>query len=378
MVRKRKLDRGVTTFVDRHGKERARFRLQGMNCYLPHPSTPEYAEAYRQALSGVVPLVNRTRARSVGDLVQRFYASNRFNAKAGEGWKRTVKQSLEPFRHEARDVMVEDLTFEHIEEALRRRAVRKVVDKRVTGGPAAAERLKEQLVRLFDYAIRLKWIAANPAREAEMPVANEGPGYHSWTEEEIAQFQARHPLGSKARLALEIALWTGLRRGDVAKLGPKHVRGGRVSLTAGKTAKAMDVRVAPELQAAIAAMPKAGETFLQTHYGKPFSDAGLGNWFRDRCNEAGLPHCSIHGLRKALARRAADLGATQAQLKAVGQWAHDSEAAIYTAAADQRKLADEAIARVVKWRTASNRPTKVRQTKRISPKKTLDMAGAGG
>lgn len=378
MVRKRKLDRGVTTFVDRHGKERARFRLQGMSCYLPHPSSPEYAEAYRQALSGVVPLVNRTHARSIGDLVQRFYISNRFNAKAGEGWKRTVKQSLEPFRHEARDVPVADFTFEHIEEVLRRRAKRKVIEGRALGGPAAAERLREQLVRLFDYAIRLKWITANPAREAEMPVANDGLGYHSWTEDEIAQFQAKHHVGSKARLALEIALWTGLRRADVARLGPANVRGGRIALKAGKTAKAVDVLIAPELQAAIDALPPKGETFLQTEQGKPFSAAGLGNWFRDRCNEAGLPHCTIHGLRKALARRSADLGATQAQLKALGQWANDSEVATYTAAADQKRLADEAIARVVKWRTSSNRLKKVRQNKRTSPNKRLTMAGAEG
>ena len=40
------------------------------------------------------------------------------------------------------------------------------------------------------------------------------------------------------------------------------------------------------------------KTFLVTEYGKPFTPAGFGNWFRQRCDEAGLPQCSAHGLRK--------------------------------------------------------------------------------
>lgn len=378
MVRKRKLDKGVTTFVDRHGKERARFRLKGMSCYLPHPSAPDYAKAYAQAMSGVVPLANRIHPKSIGDLVQRFYASNRFNAKAGEAWKNTVKQSLEPFRNEARDVPVADFTFEHIEVALARRAARREVDGKKFGGPAAAERFREQLIRLFDYAIRLKWITANPAREAEMPVTNSGKGYHTWTWPEIVQFRAKHPLGSKARLAMEIAFWTGLRRGDVARLGPMHVNDGRAKLVASKTGKTMDVEIAPEMLAAIEAMPEAGETFLITEQGKPFSKAGFGNWFRERCDEAGLKHCSIHGLRKALITTAADAGATQQELKALGQWSGDSEVAVYAQGIDRRMLADRAIRRVIERGTASNRPKKVRQNKRNSPNKSLDVAGAGG
>lgn len=378
MVRKRKLDRGVTIFVDRHGKERARFRLKGLSCYLPHPSTPEYAQAYKLALSGVTPLVNRVHPKSIGDLVPRFYASNRFNAKAGEAWKRTVKQSLEPFREEARDVPVADFTFEHIEVALKRRSVKREVEGRPFGGPAAAERFREQLIRLFEYAIRLKWITTNPAKEAEMPVTNQGKGYHTWTWPEIVQFRDRHPLGTKARLAMEIAFWTGLRRGDVAMLGPRHVNGGRARLVASKTGKAMDVMIAPDMLAAIEAMPKVGETFLLTEHGKPFSKAGFGNWFRERCNEAGLKHCSIHGLRKALVATAAEAGATQQELKALGQWSNDSEVSIYAKDADARLLADSAIQRVIERGTPSNHRKKVRQKATKSPNKRLTMAGAGG
>jgi integrase len=370
MARKRKLDKGVTTFVDRHGKERARFRLRGMSCYLPHPATPEYKEAYQQAINGVMPTTGRVHPRSVGDLVQRFYASNRFNAKAGEDWKQTVKQVLEPFRHEARDVPVADLNFEHIETLLKRAAVKRVVEvdgrKRVIGGSFAAERLREQLIRLFAYAMRLKWIGDNPAKEAELPVAHETKGFHTWTLEELIQFDRKHPFGTKARLAKEIAFWTGLRRGDVATLTVDECRGGRIDTTASKTKKSVNVKIAGPLEAAMEAvtMPEKG-TLLRTEYGKPFAIAGFGNWFKDRCEEAGLPHCTMHGLRKGFTALAAEAGATQQELKAYGQGEQDAEVATYAKKANQKVLADSAVSRVEQMWTLANEAEKVRQNEAV-------------
>lgn len=377
MGRRRKVDPGVTIAVDRHGKERARFRLKGMDCYLPHPATPEYAEAYKLATQGIVPRKMRLVPKSIGELFQRFYASARFN-KGGEAWRRTVRVTLEEFRNEAKDVPVADFTDYHIETILVRRLEKRTVDGRNFGGPAAATRLHEQLVRLFDFAQnKLRWIDRNPAREADSPVNHKTDGYHSWTDGEIAQFQARHPLGSRARLALELALWMGIRRADIAKLRWDQVTGGRGALKAGKTGKGVNLRIAPDLQAALDALPIGEGPLLVTSQGKGFTAAGLGNWFRDRCNEAGLPQCSMHGLRKALARRAADMGATQAQLKAVGQWSNDEEVAVYIAAANQQRLADEAIDRVVKGRTLPNRGRKVGHKSQNLPHKKVDMAGAG-
>lgn len=354
MARKRTLDPFVTPFVDRHGKERFRFRRAAFSCYLPHPSSKEYRAAYKAALEGLKARRPRTAAGTVDDLVTRFYSSSQFQ-RGGEGWQALVRATLEPFREQLRDDLVRNFTFEHIEALLKAKARKRKVGKRIIGGPAAASRLREQLIRLFDYSIKLKLRTDNPAALAELPVKVGKKGFHSWIEEEITQFQARHPLGTKPRLALEIMLWTGLRRGDTVRLGPQHVRGGRIIVVAGKTGKAVDMVAAPDLIEAIEAMPAVGmTTLLVTEYGKPFTVAGFGGWFRDRCNEAGLPHCTAHGLRKALARRAADLGATQQQLKAVGQWSSDRDVATYTADAEQRALADAAMARVIEWRTLSN------------------------
>ena len=84
-------------------------------------------------------------------------------------------------------------------------------------------------------------------------------------------------------------------------------------------------------------------TFLVTEFGKPFTSAGFGNWFRDRCNEAGLPQCSTHGLRKLAATRLANAGCSTDQIKAITGHKSLSEVARYTKAADQARLARQAI-----------------------------------
>jgi hypothetical protein len=64
-------------------------------------------------------------------------------------------------------------------------------------------------------AIREGYRTDNPAASVEG--FKEGKGFHSWTDEEIARFELRHPPRSKAHLALMIALCTGpapLRRRD--------------------------------------------------------------------------------------------------------------------------------------------------------------------
>jgi integrase len=120
---------------------------------------------------------------------------------------------------------------------------------------------------------------------------------------EIAKFRKHWALGTKPRLALELMLWTGTRRGTLGCC-PRRSNG-RFTGKAGKTGKEFDLPVAPPLARAIEAMPAVGiDTLLVTEYGKPFSAAGFGNWFKDQCRKAGLPQCTAHGLRKALTRGA--------------------------------------------------------------------------
>ena len=186
----------------------------------------------------------------------------------------------------------------------------------------------------------------NPAREVSY-LKSGSTGFHTWTPEDVSQFEERHPVGTKARLAMALLLFTGQRRSDVTRLGRQHVRNGRLTFTQHKGRKhkptQLTLPILPVLQRIIDASPCGDLTFLMNDLNRPFTDAGFGNKFRQWCDEAGLRHCSAHGLRKAGATIAANNGATTKQLMAIFGWSSSKMADHYTRAADQVRLADSAM-----------------------------------
>lgn len=90
---------------------------------------------------------------------------------------------------------------------------------------------------------------------------------------------------------------------------------------------------------AIKRTPIGLKTFLVASYGQPFTDGGFGNKMRERCDEAGLPECSAHGLKKIAATIVAEMGATDRQMMALFDWQSEKMATKYTAKANKTKLA---------------------------------------
>lgn len=230
---------------------------------------------------------------------------------------------------------------------LEARHIRKWRDTRVAK-PEAANGIIKALRQVYKFAVENDLAKINPA--ANVPYLSSGSdGYHSWSIDEVEKFEARHPVGSKARLAMALLLYTGQRRSDAVLLGAGMVRDGWLTFTQVKNRSrkpvTLQLPVRPELQAIIDATQTGAETFLATAYGKPFTANGFGNWFRDRCDEAGLPHCSAHGLRKAAAARLADLQASEHEIMAITGHQTSKEVARYTKAARQRVLAEAAFKR---------------------------------
>jgi integrase len=186
----------------------------------------------------------------------------------------------------------------------------------------------------------------NPSRDVSYLRSNNPAGYHTWTLDEVRQFEERHPLGTKARLAFALLLFTGQRRSDITRLGWQHVRDGKITLTQFKGRSQKPTRlvlpILPVLQQIIDASPCGEMTYLANDLGRPFTDAGFGNWFHDRCVEAGVPG-RAHGLRKAGATIAANNGATAHQLMSIFGWRTLKMAEHYTRAADQQRLAESAM-----------------------------------
>jgi len=170
-------------------------------------------------------------------------------------------------------------------------------------------------------------------------------GHHSWTDVEIEQFERRHPVGSRARLALALLLYTGQRRGDVIRMGAQHIRDGFLHVRQEKTGAELTIPVHPELQMVLIATASGHLTFLTTQYGGPFKPQAFSTWFRQECDKAGLPHCSAHGLRKAAARSLAEAGCTAHEIASITGHATLAELVRYTKAVDQRRLAEAAMAK---------------------------------
>ena len=172
----------------------------------------------------------------------------------------------------------------------------------------------------------------------------------SWTEGEIAQFEAHHPVGTKPRLALALLLYTAQRRSDVVRMGRQHIRNGALTVKQQKTGTELPpIPVLPELQVVLNATPSEHLTFLVTTTGKPYGPNHFSESFREWCDAAGLPkHCSAHGLRKAACRRLAEAGCSEKQIAAISGHASLDEVARYTKAADKARLARDAMAQMVK------------------------------
>ena len=223
---------------------------------------------------------------------------------------------------------------------LHKKALQTILSKK---SPAAASNWRKALRGLIDHCLSLDMMTTDPLIGVKL-VSIKSNGHHPWEPEECSKFEAHHAIGTRARLAYELLLQVGQSRCDIVRMGCQHVRNGTLSLQRQKTKVPFDVPVMPALQEAIDAMP-AGDhlVFLVTSYGKQFTAAGFGNWFREVCNEAGLPkRCTSHGLRKAAATRLADRGATTTELMAWFGWKTASEAERYTRSADRKHAAANA------------------------------------
>jgi integrase len=230
------------------------------------------------------------------------------------------------------------------------KAVRALRDRKAVNAdgkptPEAANARVKALRQVFAYGVAAEHVDKNPARDIPY-LTNGSDGFHSWTGAEVAQYEDRHPIGTKARLALALLLYTGQRRSDIVLFGRQHVTKGWIRFTQQKNRNrrpiTLEIPVRPELQAVIDRSPVGDLTFLVTEFGRGFTAPGFGNWFRKRCDEAGLPHCSAHGLRKAAATRLAEAGATEQQIMAITGHTTSKEVVRYTKAARQRVMAGQA------------------------------------
>jgi integrase len=123
-----------------------------------------------------------------------------------------------------------------------------------TMSPHSARNWLKSFRHFIRWGLDRKFVRNDPTVgiRVKMPKSD---GYHTWTEDEIAQFEARHLIGSKPRLALALGLYTAQRRGDVVHIGRQHIRDGALTIRQQKTGAMLVIPIHPELAAIIPAHP---------------------------------------------------------------------------------------------------------------------------
>lgn len=329
----KKTFRNASAFTDKSGKVRWRYRRKHAKAiYLPGSyGSAEFTAAYEAAVANR-PLhqSQKTLPGTIDALVRGYLASSDYQLLA-DNTRRTYGYHLERFRRANGNKSARLLTPENLRDKL---------DK-LAGTPASANIFLKVMRALCAYGVDRKLLPSNPAASVKR-LKDRTDGIHTWSDEQIARFEKRHPVGTKANLAMRLLLYTAQRRSDVVRLGRQHEKGGSIRMRQQKTGAWLVLPIVQELRDALDRSPTGALTYLETDFGKPFSLAGFGNWFRDRCNEAGLKECSAHGLRKAAARRMAEAGKSAHEIMSITGHRSLAEVERYTRAASQERMAIQA------------------------------------
>lgn len=356
----------IDRFVDRHGRERFYFRRdRGPRIPLPgRPGTPEFMVAYERAAIGEMPEKGPKQRGAPGTfdrLVQDYFDSPEY--------LRLAPSSKKTYRSVIERLVIDEGIGHRLVREMSREHVRRILAKR-SETPGAANSVLQKLKVLIHFAIDNGWRKDDPTLRIKKYAKGE---FHTWTEEEIAQYEECWPIGTTERLAFALLLYTGQRRSDVVTMSWDDVRDGTICVTPLKTKRTSGVKlwipIHPALQEVLDVADEDEGTILKTAFGQSFTSNGFGSGFMAvKIDKTGLPkRCVTHGLRKAAARRLAEAGCTANEIAAITGHATLQEVSRYTKAAEQRKLAQAAMRRLSPPRRATDSQTASRSLG-IAPK----------
>lgn len=330
----------IDRFRDRHGRMRYYYRAPGCSRIpLPDIEAPDFLRAYQAAAVAAKPNPERKKTRGEPGTFERlasdYYASPEFL-----GLKPSTRAKnrglIDRFCEEHGRRLVRQMTRQHVAAIVGRKAAT----------PAGANNLLKMLRMLIRYGIANQWRPDDPT--AGIRKFAEG-SYHTWTEDEIAQFEAHWPIGSRARTAFALHLFTGQRRHDVRSMTWRDYdsAAGWIDVTQEKTGAKLSIPIHRSLRAVLEAWPRSHYMILTTSFGKPFAVASYGNYMADCIEKAGLPdRCVLHGLRKAAARRMAEAGCSANQIMSITGHTSMEEVERYTRMAAQKRLSSAAVSLV--------------------------------
>lgn len=307
--------------------------------------TPEFGEAYKEAVSGDHPAMAGKPARGTLEWLWNLYRQVDAWTDLSLATRKQRENMMRPILAKSGKEPLSKITQNSIKKGRQNRAAT----------PAQARHFVDTMRGMYKWALEAELVRTDPTQgvKAKKPKTK---GFPVWTDDDIAAFERRWPVGTRERVMFDIFCYTGLRRGDAATLGKQHVRDGVIALDTEKTGTRVTIPVLPELQSTLDAGPTGDLAFIATVAGSPMTKESVGNAFRDACRAAGIGK-SAHGLRKAAATRAANNGATVAQLEAIFGWEGGQMASLYTRSADRKALAAGAMDKLSRTKTETAIPS---------------------
>jgi integrase len=332
--------------ISRHGKPCWYVNRPGQHLIRLYAEygTKQFNDEYRAALAGnKIKPPTAVKKASRGTLT---WLWDQYRTKSGEwkGFSGSTRRQRENVMlgvlEKNGDTPIEEVTSKHIAEGRDRRA----------GTPTQSKCFMVIMRKLFAWALTELLVEKDPTVGVKLLKKVKTQGFPVWTEEDVALYEARWPLGTKERVWLDVLLYTGLRRGDAARLGRQHVKNGVATMRTEKSQGGMVVTlpILPALQRTLDAGPVGELAFIVGASGKPLAKESFGNFFREACDAAGVHGKSAHGVRKIGATRAADNGATVTELEAIFGWEGGGMAALYTKSADRKRASLRAMELVQK------------------------------
>jgi integrase len=100
--------------------------------------------------------------------------------------------------------------------------------------PNSANGLRKALRAMMQHAVEIGLRADDPTRDVKAIRVKTG-WLSSLDRRRVAQFERRHPVGTRARSAFALLLYTGQRRSDVVRMGRQHIRDGVLQVRQLKT-----------------------------------------------------------------------------------------------------------------------------------------------
>ena len=259
-----RLYRFLVEDIDRHGNVRVYFRRKGQPKirFFEMPGTPAFDAEYQRAFNGEVKLPSASQHTvwmrgTLGWLCEQYYASAVFQAldKSTRKTRRGILEAICERRIDGQRVG----TFRYT--TMEPRHVAKLRDEKAGFPEAANHRLKASR-QLFAWACLpgYRYANKNPARDVTYLQSNNPDGIPAWSEADAARYEARHPIGTKARLAFDLLLDTGVRRSDAVRLGPQMERDGKLVFSElkgrSRIVKTHELPILPPLRRSIDATQK--------------------------------------------------------------------------------------------------------------------------